>query len=137
MTNPIIQTDIAEILKEIQNNQKETLKEIGDVKQAVSNLKSEVKQEISDLKSEVNKEISNLKGEVKQEISDLKGEVKALSAKVDGLDTRLKNVETSVQKIPDLAEKVGEFKWWKQTVLILSSGTVGAFIAKFLGNQNP
>jgi hypothetical protein len=48
----------------------------------------------------------------------------------------LSNVETSVQKIPELAEKVGEFKWWKQTVLILSSGTVGAFIAKFFGNQN-
>jgi seryl-tRNA synthetase len=115
MTNPIIQTDIAEILREIQSNQKEILKEIGDVK---LELKGDINQ--LDLKTE-----------------SIKGDIKALSEKVSGIDSRLANVETSVQKIPDLAEKVGEFKWWKQTVLILSSGTVGAFIAKFLGNQNP
>ena len=61
----------------------------------------------------------------------------AVETKIDGLDKRLTNVETSVQKIPELAEKVGEFKWWKQTILILSSGTVGAFIARLMNNQNP
>ena len=70
-------------------------------------------------------------------IESVKGDIKAVSEKVSGLDKRLSNIEISVQKIPDLSEKIGEFKWWKQTILILSSGSVGAIIAKIFGNQNP
>lgn len=38
MTNPIIQTDIAEILKEIKSDQKEILKEVSSVKEKVNHL---------------------------------------------------------------------------------------------------
>ena len=74
---------------------------------------------------------------IKASVTEIDKRLVAVETKIDGLDTRLKNVETSVQKIPELAEKVGEFKLWKQTILILSSGTVGAFIARLFNNQNP
>ena len=64
-----------------------------------------------------------------------KGQVE-MKAELKGIDTRLSNVESSVQKIPDLSEKVGELKNWKQigviviTALISAvfTGTIGGFI---------
>ncbi|MDJ0718647.1 MAG: hypothetical protein QNJ54_31215 [Prochloraceae cyanobacterium] len=49
-------------------------------------------------------------------------------------------MEASVQKIPDLSEKIGELKNWKQigviviTALIsaISTGTIGGFIGWFI-----
>jgi predicted nucleic acid-binding Zn-ribbon protein len=73
---------------------------------------------------------------IKASIFEVDKRLVAVETKIEGLDKRLSNVETSLQKIPELAEKVGEFKWWKQLIIIFSSGTVGAVVAKFLGNQN-
>ncbi len=64
----------------------------------------------------------------------------AVENKLDGIDTRLSNVESSVQKIPDLSEKIGELKNWKQigiiviTALVSSvfTGTIGGFIGWFI-----
>ena len=102
------------------------------------------KTEIAELKEFMRDRFSEIavgQAEIKGEINTLHSEIKAvdekLSAKIDGLDKRLSNVETSVQKIPELAEKVGEFKWWKQAILILSSGAVGGLLTRFFGNQNP
>ncbi len=82
-------------------------------------------------------QLDNKVENVKTSVVEVDKRLVAVETKVDGLDKRLSNLETSVQKIPELAEKVGEFKWWKQTVLILSSGTIGAFIARIIGSQNP
>ncbi len=73
-------------------------------------------------------------------IETVKGDIKGVSEKVSGIDTRLSNVETSVQKIPELSEKFGELKNWKQigiiviTALISSilTGTIGGFIGWIL-----
>ncbi len=67
MTNPIIQTDIAEILKEIKSDQKEILKEVSSVKEKVNHL-----------------EVS---------LEAVKGDIKALNTKVDQLDKRISNSE--------------------------------------------
>lgn len=61
---------------------------------------------------------AEIKGEIKTLDEKLSGQINALDAKVNGLDKRLSNAETSLQKLPELAEKVGEFKWWKQFILI-------------------
>ena len=47
-------------------------------------------------------------------MSEIKGEIKVINKEIEGVNKRLTNLETSVQKIPDLAEKVGEFNNWKQ-----------------------
>ncbi|MEN9567951.1 MAG: hypothetical protein RLZZ69_3147, partial [Cyanobacteriota bacterium] len=68
-----------------------------------------------------------------------KGQVE-MKAELNGIEKRLTNVESSVQKIPDLSEKVGELKNWKQigviviTALISSifTGTIGGFIGWIL-----
>ncbi len=56
--------------------------------------------------------------------SEIKGDIKVLDSKIGGLNDRIKPID----KIPDLAEKVGEFKFWRQIVIIaftaLASGVV-------------
>jgi chromosome segregation ATPase len=67
MTNPIIQTNIADILNEIKLDQKEILKEIGSLRQEVN--------------------------EIKVNLETVKGDLKALDTKVEQLDKRISNSE--------------------------------------------
>jgi archaellum component FlaC len=41
------------------------------------------------------------------------------------VETRLEDWKPAIDKIPDLAEKVGELKNWKKTALIIISAIVG------------
>ncbi|MDJ0599311.1 MAG: hypothetical protein QNJ37_10775 [Crocosphaera sp.] len=55
------------------------------------------------------------------------------------IDTRLETWKPAVDKIPDLAEKVGELKNWRQFVIITITATVSGIIGWFLrgGNLKP
>jgi hypothetical protein len=71
MTNPTIETDLAEILKEIKIDQKKLL------------------EELTSLKIEQGKEVNDLKlGQAK-----IEGKIDALDVKIDGLDKRIGNQE--------------------------------------------
>jgi hypothetical protein len=67
------------------------------------------------------KQIGDLTLEMRLGFADLKGELKTI-------DVRLKNLESNSQKIPDLAEKVGELKNWKQIAIVIFTATVGGAI---------
>jgi hypothetical protein len=71
------------------------------------------------------KQIGDLTLEMRLGFSDLKGELKTI-------DVRLKNLESNSQKIPDLAEKVGELKNWKQIAIVIFTATVGASFGWFI-----
>ena len=64
MTNPIIEFDLGEILKNIQNDQKATLEKLN-----------------------------TLENKVEIGLAEVKGEIKSLNAKVDQLDKRVANQE--------------------------------------------
>jgi hypothetical protein len=74
MTNPKIETDIAEILKDLQSGQKEILKEIVELKSTIN----------------------------------------TVDKRLIVVETRLDEQKAAVGKIPELAEKVGELKNWRQ-----------------------
>ncbi|MDJ0660145.1 MAG: hypothetical protein QNJ42_11740 [Crocosphaera sp.] len=71
------------------------------------------------------------------------GEVKekliAVDKQLGMVDTRLETWKPAVDKIPDLAEKVGELKNWRQFVIISITATVSGVIGWFLrgGNLKP
>jgi uncharacterized ion transporter superfamily protein YfcC len=71
------------------------------------------------------KQIGDLTLEMRLGFSDLRGELKTI-------DVRLKNLESNSQKIPDLAEKVGELKNWKQIAIVIFTATVGGAIGWFI-----
>ncbi len=52
-------------------------------------------------------------------------------------NTKISMIETSSQKIPDLAEKVGELKNWKQIGLALFGTLVGGLITYLIKMPNP
>ena len=76
MTNPEAQTGLADILKEIRDNQQKMSADINDIKTDVAVIKS-----------------------------------------------KLESQQKAVDKIPDLAEKVGELKNWRQIAIIIITGT--------------
>ena len=58
MSNPTIETDIAEILKDLQSGQKEIMKEISDVKVSLEGVKGDIKVLNTSIK-ELDKRVSN------------------------------------------------------------------------------
>ncbi len=81
------------------------------------------------------KAIENSVGEIKREIqvleigqTEIKGEIRTLDAKITGLNARVQLIEASVGKIPDLAEKIGEVKNWKQIGISIVTAFVGGVI---------
>jgi hypothetical protein len=73
MTNPIIQTDIADILNDIKLDQRKLLEEVNTLKLGQS----------------------EIKGKINTVDEKLSGEIKALDTKVDQLDKRISNSELS------------------------------------------
>ena len=67
MNNPTIEVSIAEILREIKDDQKEMLKKMLEVKDGIS--------------------------ELKIEITEVRGDIKTLNTKVEQLDKRIANQE--------------------------------------------
>jgi hypothetical protein len=66
--------------------------------------------------------VSGLREEMRVGFADIKGELKVI-------DSRLKGLETTSQKLPDLAEKVGELKNWKQLAIVIFTASVSSAIA--------
>ena len=68
---------------------------------------NQLDRKIDTVKSELKQEISEVKSELKQEMSEIKGDIRTIEA-------RQKNVETAIQKIPEITEKFGELKNWRR-----------------------
>ena len=71
MTNPVIETDLAEILKEIKSDQKKLLEEVNDLKLGQA----------------------KIEGKIEALNEKLSGQIKALDTKVEQLDKRVGNQE--------------------------------------------
>lgn len=81
----------------------------------------ELKTAIADLTASV----SGLREEMRVGFADLRGDIKVL-------DNRLGNLESTAQKLPDLAEKIGELKNYKQIAIVVFTASVSGAIAWFL-----
>lgn len=72
--------------------------------------------------------------------AEIKGEIKALDERLSGqitaINSRLKTVETSIQKISDLAEKVGELKNWRQIAVITVTALVSGVVTWLIRASN-
>jgi archaellum component FlaC len=93
------------------------------------------------------KEIKDILAGIQGQMNDLKisvGRVEANQARTDEklnsidnrmvrLETKLETLEPSIQKIPDLSEKVGELKNWKQVGLIIVTAMVSSVFSGTIG----
>ena len=53
--------------------------------------------------------------------------IKELKGEINTVDARIKNVEIAVQKIPEITEKFGELKNWRQIAFIVIAAVAGWF----------
>ena len=114
----------------------------------------------SDIK-ELKDLILSLKGDIKvidDRLSNLENRMSHLETRISNLETDTSNLKTSFtafetvqaemtgkltsvasysQKIPDLAERVGELKNWKQIGLTLSGALIGGLVTYLAGTPHP
>ena len=76
----------------------------------------ELQQQINQLEKKVDK----TKSELQEQIIKLEGEIKIV-------DSRQKNVEIAIQKIPEITEKFGELKNWRQIAFVVIAATASWF----------
>ena len=88
-------------------------------------------------------DLKELKDLINRRFDELKAEGAKMSEQIKNLEIgqgeikgRLAALESSSQKIPDLAEKVGELKNWKQIGLTLIGAILGGIITYFVKNHN-
>ena len=91
MTNPTIEIDLGDILKEIKYDQKAILKEISDIKKEIKSDQQAIAEEISNLKvgqARLDEKVNNLvkdNKELKESSKELKKAQEALAADVADL----------------------------------------------------
>ena len=64
--------------------------------------------------------------------ADLKEQLTGIDKRLAIVETRLEDWKPSIDKIPDLAEKVGELKNWRQFLIITVTAVFSGFIAWFI-----
>jgi hypothetical protein len=64
--------------------------------------------------------------------SDIRGDIKVVNARLDGIGDRIKPID----KIPDLAERVGEFKIWRQVVIIAFTALLTGVVTWIVRSAN-
>ncbi len=99
--------------------------DIQQIKDLITAGSAATQKQIADLAISNQKQIADLDKKIEVGFAEMKGELKTI-------DTRLKNLESNSQKIPDLAEKVGELKNWKQIAIVIFTATVGGTIGWFI-----
>lgn len=92
----------------------------NELDKKIDNKFNELDKKIDNKFNELDKKINSVEASLKQEITEVRGEIKVI-------DARQKNVETSVQKIPEITEKFGELKNWRQIAFIIIAAVVGWF----------
>ena len=113
-------------LREDTREQMTSLRE--ETRKQMDTLKEDNRQQLETLREENNKQFINLHKEIT--------EVKIITAKIEGT---IQSQAVLTQKIPDLIEKVGELKNWKQIAIVAITAFTSATITWFIrgGNLKP
>ncbi len=76
-------------------------------------------------------ELKEILLEIKSDVKDLKKDASELKTDVAVIKSRLDGQQKAIDKIPDLAEKVGELKNWRQIAIITITGTASTVLVGF------
>jgi DNA repair exonuclease SbcCD ATPase subunit len=111
-----------------QENRKQMIYLREETRKQIDTLKEDNRKQLETLREENNKQFVNLHKEIT--------EVKIITAKIEGT---IQSQAVLTQKIPDLIEKVGELKNWKQIAIVAITAFTSATITWFIrgGNLKP
>lgn len=88
------------------------------------------------------KEIKDLINAMNARLTGIETELKRVTKGLDDLEKRSIAIETwkpAIDKIPDLAEKFGELKNWRQIAFVLLTASIGGLVGWVVrgGNLRP
>lgn len=86
----------------------------------IDNKFNELDKKVDNKFNELDKKIDRNQFKLQEQIIKLEGEIKTV-------DARQKNVETAIQKIPEITEKFGELKNWRQIAFVVIAAAVSWF----------
>ena len=86
----------------------------------------------SDIK-ELKDLIGGFREDVNSNFEEVKKELSGLDKRLAVIENRLEDWKPSMSKIPDLAEKVGELKNWKQIGLVFVTAVVSSIFSGTIG----
>ncbi len=111
-----------------QENREQMISLREETREQIDTLKEDNRKQLETLREENNKQFINLHKEIT--------EVKIITAKIEGT---IQSQAVLTQKIPDLIEKVGELKNWKQIAIVAITAFTSATITWFIrgGNLKP
>lgn len=79
------------------------------------------------------KELKQLIQKQTEQLTDIQKELGELKVSNGKIEATLQSQQTLIQKIPDLAEKVGELKNWKQIGLVFITAAISAIFTGTIG----
>jgi wobble nucleotide-excising tRNase len=83
--------------------------------------------DIQELKEFIKDGFDQLDKKIDNKFNELDKRIIKLESDLQGIDKRISNIESSVQKIPEITEKFGELKNWRQIAFIIIAAVVGWF----------
>ena len=83
--------------------------------------------DIQELKEFIKNGFNQLDKKIDDKFNELDKRIIKLESDLQGIDKRISNIESSVQKIPEITEKFGELKNWRQIAFIIIAAVVGWF----------
>jgi DNA repair exonuclease SbcCD ATPase subunit len=127
MTNPIISTDIGDILKELASDQKKILMEIGDLKLGQAKLEGKVEALDERLSGQIKSLDERLSGQIKSLDERLSGQIKSLDEKLSG---QIKALDTKTEQ---LDKRIGNSELTNRGILIGLIVAILGGLAKLFG----
>ena len=102
----------------------------------IDTLENKLDSKIDTLENKLENKIDNNQKELKEEIKEVNQKLDKQSEEITAIKATLQAQQPLIQKIPDLAEKVGELKNWRQIVIIALTATISASITWVIRGGN-
>ena len=113
---------------------------------SIQKLEDKLDERINKLEDKLDERINKLDEKLDHNTNQLQNQINKLDDKIDKQSEEITTIKATlqtqqplVQKIPDLTEKVGELKNWRQIVFVVATASVSGVIGWFLrgGNFKP
>ena len=122
----------AELKQDIARVESKLEKQITQVESKLENQitqsESRLEKQITQVESKLEKQITQVESKLEKQVIKVEGDIQTLHAEIKGVDKRLSSIENSIAKIPEITEKFGELKNWRQTAFVIIAGVVSAFL---------
>jgi hypothetical protein len=103
----------------------------------IADLATATQKQITEMTLEVRASYAQLDKKIDVGLADLKGQINSMDGKIAVCNSKLVGLESTAAKLPDLAEKVGELKNWKQIAIVIFTASVSGSIAWFIRSGQP